>query len=221
MRLKIIFISFFLLSGSTLKSQSKWSLKSYDHKNQEGQTLKIYAENGLISITALKPNVIKVNYLKEEKPIEDAVINEVTFVRITQNLDDIFMGTDSLLIVINKLDFSIRFEKHNQDLYTLNEKASSTWECTDLIFSLHPNELLYDSKYGILKKGRNKGLLPVLFYSSNHYGIYIPKLKYTCLNQDAEQKRINFVIKSDDMSYYFFSGDKEKVWANYQLISDD
>jgi hypothetical protein len=113
MKIKLIVASFFIVFGAY--AQEVDQLKVYDHKSQEGQTLKIYAENGLIALTAYQPNIIKITYLKtaQEEIDTSSLITQrplKTNVRITQNLDDIFMTTDSLIVIINKYDFSIKFE---------------------------------------------------------------------------------------------------------------
>src|SRR6476619_161909 len=108
MKFKTILFIAVLFSPIFLKAQSINSSNTYDHMEYHGdQTLKVYAENGFVELTAYQANVIKVTYHKNNQPItnsSDRVVKkpQEIYVRVTQNLDDIFFMTDSLYITINK-----------------------------------------------------------------------------------------------------------------------
>ena len=92
------------------------SLDTYDHKEFENQTLKVFSDSGLIQFQIISPNFIKVSFSKRSDLEKSENISQpnLVYVRITQNLESIYMQTDSMLIVISKLDFSINLSSINQ-----------------------------------------------------------------------------------------------------------
>lgn len=173
MSLKIVFFSFLFCLPFLVSAQDSF-LNTYDHKKLDGQTLKVYSETGLISLTALKPNVIKVSFLKSDSLNNNEIVKgEKVFVRVTQNLDDIFMQTDSLLIVINKLDFSIKFEKRNEEIYVINTIVKQKSSKGYLQFAV-PNAISKKSEM-MIKINKRK-----IISDGLGFGIFFQGSKKTC-----------------------------------------
>lgn len=240
-----LILSFLFLAGGT-KAQEKEQLKTYDHLHHEGQTLKIYAENGLIELTAFQPNVVKVSYLKNDKQQLDSSYVVVakpypTFVRVAQNLDNIFFETDSLFITINKWNFNIHFEGVKHKLLTNNNLAysiSDTLKALD--FSLAPQEAIYglgsraipvnrrgyllenyhQPHYGYVYGEKNLNI-SVPFYTSNRgYGIYFDNKGAGFFDIGKSQSnQFQFSTQSGDLSYYLISGNNQSILKAYTWLT--
>jgi len=129
------------------------SLDTYDHKEFEKQTLKVFSDSGMIQLQVISPNLIKVSFSKRsdlEKP-ETISHPDSVYVRITQNLENIYMQTDSLLIVISKLDFTIKFLNKEEQLYITNQSISFSNEGLNLKLFKNNDEVFYNSKRKKLK----------------------------------------------------------------------
>ena len=178
-----------------LNAQNLETFKIYDHKKQEGNNLRVYAENGLISLTAVKPNVIKLNFLTlpQLNPISN--IDKEIYVRVTQNLDDIFMQTDSLLIIINKLDFSIKFENLRGKIY-LTQKAFSFESNNDTIDFLNKMPQSFYLKNRKLREKKYKFSGSKLIQSDKGYSLSF-----------CGDKKWNFEIK-DSIMHFTKNADK-------------
>jgi hypothetical protein len=120
---KIVFLFFILVGFGFANAQDNTFLKVYDHKKLTGNTLKVFAEDGLVAITVIKPNLVEVAFLKQDVAIEAVKekIPEENYLRVTQNLENIYLQTDSLMLVISKLNFSIQFKSYkNQTLLVVD-----------------------------------------------------------------------------------------------------
>jgi hypothetical protein len=207
MKLKVsLYTTFiFFLSSFQLKAQENLDFKIYDHKVLQDQTLSVFSENGLLTLFAIKPNVIKVNFSSpknNEKPIVKKD-NDV-YVRVTQNLDDIFMLTDSLLIVINKFDFSIKFEKRNEVIYTINNYTSQKDHQSALTFSMQPGEIFNNyKKYFKEDLSPKKNIQPI--YSVKGYGILFENNQWI-YSKNKELAKFTFEKSDSKLSFIFFSG---------------
>lgn len=244
MKFKLIVINLFVFLG--VYAQEPSPLKTYDHKQLDGQTLKVYAENGLISLTAYQPNMIKVIYLKNDlqKPDSSYVVisNPLqTQVKITQNLDDIFMTTDSLIVIINKLNFSIKFQNRKEKLLSINAQAFEFKDSIKVLnFNLSPEESIYglgsraiplDRKgyrlenyhqphynYAYGEENLNNS---VPFLSSNKgYGIYFDN-KGAGFFDIGKTKidTLQYSTQSGNLSYYFISGTQEAILRSYTWLT--
>lgn len=175
--IQLSFLLFFLVISLFVKGEQIDSLKNYHHKKLNNSTLKIYAENGLITLTAIKANVIKVDYAESES---DSVAEKFTpskvIIRVTQNLDDIFMFTDSLIIIINKLDFSIKFEKRNEEVLLVNRQTYFKKKSIETYFSTY-DEVFYNEKSELLKIKKFKIKQSKAIYSSRKYVLLMPNQK--------------------------------------------
>lgn len=136
------YLLFLLLLPFIGKAQILDSLDIYDHKEFENQTLKVYSDSGLIQLQVIKPSLIKVSFFKRnDVESQDKFSSfDSTYVRITQNLESIFMQTDSILLVINKLDFSMKFQSLREQLYTSNQSISFLKDGLNLKFSREDEE---------------------------------------------------------------------------------
>ncbi len=120
---KIVLLFFILISFGFAKAQENTFLKVYDHKKLTGNTLKVFAEDGLVAITVIKPNLVELAFLKKDINTETSndKIAEENYIRVTQNLENIYLQTDSLMLVISKLNFSIQFKSFkNQTLLVVD-----------------------------------------------------------------------------------------------------
>lgn len=168
------YLLFFLLFPSLGNAQILDSLDTYDHKEFENQTLKVFSDNGLIQLQVLKSNLIKVSFSKKDELVKQEVAKpaEAVYVRITQNLESIFMQTDTLLIVISKLDFSIKFQNLREQVYTVNQNISFLNDGLNLQFVIANNELFYNQKHKRLKSKIYAIKKLKSINSSNQYIIY-------------------------------------------------
>ncbi len=212
MKLKVfLFITFIFFSSILqLKAQESFDLKVYDYKKLENQTLSVFAEHGVISLSAIKPNVIKVNFSSLQNN-EKLILKEDNgvYVRVTQNLDDIFMLTDSLLIVINKFDFSIKFEKRNEKIYTINKYVFQKDKQSALTFSMQKEEKFYYSKKKLKKDlCYKKGVKSI--YSIKGYDILFEnnRLMYS---KNKGFNEFSFKKSDENISYIFFSGPQKSI----------
>ena len=157
-------------------SQEAIELQNYDHKTLEESTLKIFAENGSIELTVINPNLIKVCYLQKIKSsdVKNVKTNQ-EFIRVTQNLENIYMLTDSLLIVISKLDFSIKFLNKKEQLYTTSQNISFENEGLSLKFYKNSDEVFYNSKNKKLKSKEYSIHKLNSVYSSKNYELSFDK----------------------------------------------
>ncbi|MBD3749774.1 MAG: DUF4968 domain-containing protein [Sphingobacteriales bacterium] len=246
MKIYIGLTLFLLFSQGILKAQQKEQLKTYDHLHHEGQTLKVYAENGWIELTAYQPNVVKVSYLKNHKQLLDSSYVVVakpypTFVRVAQNLDNIFFETDSLFITINKWNFNIHFEGVKHKLLTNNNLAYTISDSLKVLdFSLAPQEAIYglgsralpvnrrgyllenyhQPHYGYVYGERNLNI-SVPFYTSNRgYGIYFDNKGDGFFDIGKSQpNQFQFSTQNGNLSYYFISGDYKSVLEAYTWLT--
>jgi hypothetical protein len=190
-----LFLILLFVSPIFLNAQNLETFKIYDHKKQEGNNLRVYAENGLISLTAVKHNVIKLSFLtlSELNPISN--IDKEIYVRVTQNLDDIFMQTDSLLIIINKIDFSIKFENLRGKIY-LAQKTFRFDSNNDTIDFLTKTQQSFYLKNRELKEKKYKFSGSKIIQSDKGYSISF-----------CEDKKWNFELK-DSLLHFVKNADK-------------
>ncbi|TKC00243.1 alpha-glucosidase domain-containing protein [Pedobacter cryophilus] len=194
------------------------SLDIYDHKEFENQTLKVFSDNGLIKLQVIKANIIKVNFYKKAAPEiqEEQKADTSVDVRITQNLDDIFMQTDSLLVIINKLDFKIKFQTTKEQLYTINQSVSLSDSCHSFSLSTTKNEDFFKHKNRKLKQKIYKMKTLKAIYSSKKYALYFQDT----YNGYVELNNQNLQIKyydSNALGYYFLTGSKKEVELSAKL----
>lgn len=206
MKLKSILhlLPIFFLISLKLKAQEAIDYKIYDHKLFAHQTLNVFSENGVITLFAIRPNVIKLSFssIKNNEKQTDQKDNGV-YVRITQNLESIFMQTDSLLIVVSKLDFSIKFQNLKEGIFTENLDVYFTREDLNLKFSVNNDELFFNQKHRILrqKKYRINKLKSV--YSSKQYSIYFDKEADGSLDFSEKAVFKMKLFSADGLGFYF------------------
>ena len=133
---KSVLLFFIITCFSFAKAQENNFLKVYDHKKLTGNTLKIFAEEGLIAISVLKPNLVEVAFLKEDINSEESLdkSNSENYIRVTQNLENIYLQTDSLMLVVSKLDFSVLFKTYKGQTILKADSAQMNDEFSKLNF---------------------------------------------------------------------------------------
>ena len=199
-------------------SQILDSLDIYDHKEYENQTLKVFSDKGLIKLQVIKANVIKINFFKTDSiDQETSNQNNGAYIRITQNLDDIFMQTDSLLIIINKLDFTIKFETLKEQIFTVNKSVLLSDTGNSFSLSTIKYEEFFNNKNKKLKYKTYKIKNIKAIYSSKKYAIYFQNTHNGYLELNSENLQIKYLDKSTS-GYYFLAGSKEEMERNSKLI---
>ncbi len=135
------------------KAQVNTFLKVYDHKKLIQNTLKIYSEDGLISLTVIKPNLVEVAFLKEDITVEPPTQNpeEQSYIRVTQNLENIYLQTDSLMLVVSKLDFSIHFKSYKGQTFLVADSAKNNNQFSALSFTAAKESVFTNAKGKTIK----------------------------------------------------------------------
>ena len=185
------------------------SLDTYDHKEFENQTLKVFSDSGVIQLQVISPNFIKLSFSKRSdlKKHETLSYSGSVYVRITQNLESIFMQTDIMLIVINKLDFSIKFQNKREQLYTTNQSISFSNEGLNLKLSKNNDEVFYNSKNKKLKPKEYSIHKLNSIYSSKSYELLFDKNSKGNLDlRNSSILNLKF-DKSEAFVYYFKATD--------------
>ena len=185
------------------------SLDTYDHKEFEKQTLKVFSDSGVIQLQVISPNFIKLSFSKRSDLEKQETLSQsnLVYVRITQNLESIFMQTDIMLIVISKLDFSIKFQNKREQLYTTNQSISFSNEGLNLKLSKNNDEVFYNSKRKKLKpKEYSINKLKSISSSKNY------KLLFDKNSKGNLDLRISSILnlkfdKSEAFVYYFKATD--------------
>ena len=212
-----------LLNIPSTSAQSASFLPLYKSKTLDQQTLSIASDSGRLQITALKPNVIKVDYLKLGDSTDINSSNKKLNIRVTQNLDDVFLATDSLWVIINKMDLSIRFlKKGNEALlsrtfsYFINNQDNKlrfeldVKECTYLLAKkkIKSSISLKQKRSALYCGGKAMTQHPVLV-SNKSYAIYIPEKNVTrnCKSTDQFQ----MIAQKPLTRFYFLSGDADEI----------
>ena len=185
------------------------SLDTYDHKEFEKQTLKVFSDSGVIQLQVISPNFIKLSFSKRSdlKKHETLSYSGSVYVRITQNLESIFMQTDIMLIVINKLDFSIKFQNKREQLYTTNQSISFSNEGLNLKLSKNNDEVFYNLKRKKLKsKAYSLHKLKSISSSKNYELLFDKNIKGRLDLGNSSILNIKF-DKSEAFVYYFKATD--------------
>ena len=181
------------------------SLDTYDHKEFEKQTLKVFSDSGVIQLQVISPNFIKLSFSKRSDLEKAETISQsnLVYVRITQNLESIYMQTDSMIIVINKLDFSIKFQNLKERLYAVNQNISFSNEGLNLKFSITEDERFYNSKQNKLKhKKYSLHKLKSISSSKNYELLFDKNSKGNLDLRNSSILNLKF-DKSEASGYYF------------------
>ncbi|MBC7654444.1 MAG: DUF4968 domain-containing protein [Oligoflexus sp.] len=188
-----------------VEAQNLKPFKIYDHKKLEENNLKVYSEDGVISLTAVKPDVIKV-YFSALPDINYMVkTDKMVYVRVTQNLDDIFMQTDSLLIIINKLDFSIKYKSIKEKLFLANDviidksKSFLNFKIGNGVKIYKSGKQLKDSNISFKKQ--------IELTSSENYSLIL-ETDYKGFLKIDESNNLQFKTNNHKLGYYFIAGNK-------------
>ena len=185
------------------------SLDTYDHKEFEKQTLKVFSDSGVIQLQVISPNFIKLSFSKRSDLEKQETLSQsnLVYVRITQNLESIFMQTDIMLIVISKLDFSIKFQNKREQLYTTNQSISFSNEGLNLKLSKNNDEVFYNSKRKKLKpKEYSINKLKSISSSKNYKLLFDKNSKGNLDLRNSSILNLKF-DKSEAFVYYFKATD--------------
>lgn len=185
------------------------SLDTYDHKEFEKQTLKVFSDSGVIQLQVISPNFIKLSFSKRSDLEKQETLSQsnLVYVRITQNLESIFMQTDIMLIVISKLDFSIKFQNKREQLYTTNQSISFSNEGLNLKLSKNNDEVFYNSKRKKLKpKEYSINKLKSISSSKNYELLFDKNSKGNLDLRNSSILNLKF-DKSEAFVYYFKATD--------------
>jgi oligosaccharide 4-alpha-D-glucosyltransferase len=244
--MKFKLLAIYVLCCCSAYAQNIKQLKAYDRKELLNQTLKIYAEKGLLALTVYQANMIKVSYYQDENQKPDSsyvVISEPkeTKFKVSQNLDDIFLTTDSLIVIVNKLNFSIKFLKSNEQPLCINTKASELVDSIkQLNFTLHSNEAIYglgsraiplnrngyrlenyhQPHYNYAYGEENLNLSVPFFSSDKGYGIYFDNkgAGYFDIGK-TDKTQFQYSSQSGDLSYYFIAGSPNQLLKSYTWLT--
>lgn len=219
--MKFYYFFFLLLSLPFFgEAQILDSLDIYDHKEFENQTLKVFSDKGLIKLQVIKANIIKVNFYKKDALDiqEEQKAVDLVNVRITQNLEDIFMQTDSLLIIVNKLDFSIKFQNIKEELYVKHQNVFLSDSCHSFSLATTKNEEFFNHKNRKLRPKIYKIKNLKAIYSSKKYGLFFQNLNNGYLKLNNQIINIKYCNVSA-LGYYFLSGGKKELGINTSLFN--
>lgn len=233
MNLKSAFIILVtLFSFSIVYGQGSPTLPIYNSKSFTDNTLTIYSDSGALALTAIKANVVKIVFFDLGKPIVEPKSQMKLNVRVTQNLDDIFFATDSLWVIVNKIDLSIRFlKKVNEQLFIKNESYFINNQSRDISLSLNADDKPFVLDAGKLKSvgkkigavknlnGKNKLCDPVLF-SQMGCALVIENPTSKKITAEAITKsEVQFKQNDKKLNvFYFLSGSTNQIKSYINLI---
>ena len=230
---RIISVTLFLLLFTcSVNAQTQQIIPIYSSKNLKNNTLKIYSDSGSLNIAALKGNVIKLTFFdKLAKSDTDSLTSSSKSlnIRVTQNLDDIFFATDSLWVVVNKFDLSVRFlKKQNEELllkcnsYFLNNADKS------ISFALQDNENLTVVDLKKLNKGaspklkklqvKSKKCNPVIV-SGKGYALCVKSPSKNKLKITAKNQEINIEEPFTPKHFLFLSGGSDEIEKDLKILN--
>ncbi len=231
-------ISFAVLSflfTQITKVQAQQIIPIYNSKNLKNNTLIIKSDSGNLNITAYKANVIKLTFFdKPTKAEKNTSVSskEHLNIRVTQNLEDVFFATDSLWVIVNKFDLSVRFlKKHTEELllkfdsYFLNNATKS------VSFVLQNDEVLSfidlkrqkkDSDLaGSLKAlHRKKSTCKPLLVSKKGYALYFKNLSKKKVKINIEELGVKIKSPFTPNSFFFLSGGFVEMERNLKELKD-
>ena len=244
--MKFKLLATYVLFFCSAYAQKRDLLKTYDHKTLHAQSLKVYADSGLLTLTVYQSNMIKVSFLKDKNQKADSsyvvIANpKETDFKVSQNLDEIFLITDSIIVCVNKIDFSVKFQKRDEKLLSINTNAFEISNQTkQLIFALNPNESIYglgsraiplnrkgyrlenyhQPHYNYAYGEENLNLSIPFFSSDNGYGIYFDNkgAGYFDIGK-TDKTQFQYSTQSGDLSYYFIVGSQDQILNSYTWLT--
>jgi hypothetical protein len=228
---RIISVTLFLLLFTcSVNAQTQQIIPIYSSKNLKNNTLKIYSDSGSLNIAALKGNVIKLTFFdKLAKSDMDSLTSSSKSlnIRVTQNLDDIFFATDSLWVVVNKFDLSVRFlKKQNEELllkcnsYFLNNADKS------ISFALQENENLTVVYLKKLNKGASPKLKKLHGISKKFNPLIVSEKGYALCVKKPSRNKVKITTKNNALkvderfvpkTFLFLSGSYNEIDKNLKL----
>lgn len=223
---------FLLLFACSLNAQTQQIIPIYSSKNLKNNTLKIYSDSGSLNIAALKGNVIKLTFFdKLAKSDMDSLTSSSKSlnIRVTQNLDDIFFATDSLWVVVNKFDLSVRFlKKQNEELllkcnsYFLNNADKS------ISFFLQENENLTVVDLKKLNKGASPKLKKLHGISKKCNPLIVSEKGYALCVKNPSRNKVKITTKNNALkvderfipkTFLFLSGRYNEIDKNLKRLN--
>ncbi len=230
MIVRVIYIALILVfSFIFADAQSQQVVPIYTSKNLTNNTLIITCDSGRLAVTAYKANVIKVQFFRKSDSTE---VGEETFekqnIRVTQNLDDVFFATDSLWVIVNKLDLSIRFlKKQDEELLLKNESyfLNNPHQAISFLLNAEDKPLFREAKKfksRAKRIARKESLRKPILISPKGYALLIqnPTNRKVKVSETANHQ-VKFEGKNELLkTFYFLNGDYKKISGLVKSIKE-
>lgn len=177
----------------------------YTSKSLKNNTLNIVSDSGYLSITAYNANIIKFCLSKEKNLADTANKNKPLNIRVTQNLENVYFTTDSLIILVNKYDLSIRILNKQEKLLTENKSFFMNNPKQQLLFNLDKNEAVVS----VSKRGKTRKKLKDKFLFKSSKGYFLSFLEFDDDTSKVEiiNETFSFEHNKRPISYLFFTKD--------------
>lgn len=201
----------------------------YNSKNLVHNTLKIKSDSGSLNITAYNAATIELTFCNQQTLPNPGVANSTSRrlnIRVTQNLDDIFFATDSLWVIVNKYDSSVRFlKKQTEELLAKCNSYFLNNEDKAISFTLSADDLpsLFNGGKEIGKvskcfRSRKKLKTPVLVSPKGYVLLIENPSKRKVKASATAGYQIKFDLEvSTSKTFFFFSGTTDEIKRNINL----
>lgn len=180
-------------------------LPIYNQKKIINNTVYISSDSGDISFKFYSPSLVDVNLSKSAIVETEISPFKKIPVRVTQNIENVYLTTDSLLIIVNKFDLSVEFLTAKEEKLTKLKGyfIANPEQC--LRFSQNLDESFQIEKYGSLKtkklkSGKNKKL-DTRKYALKPAKNYRLKLDSPILNLSVGQKEFTLCNNDNHKSF--------------------
>lgn len=201
----------------------------YNSKNLVHNTLKIKSDSGSLNITAYNAATIELTFYNQQTLPNPSVANSTSRrlnIRVTQNLDDIFFATDSLWVIVNKYDSSVRFlKKQTEELLAKCNSYFLNNEDKAISFTLSADDLpsLFNGGKEIGKvskrfRSRKKLKMPVLVSPKGYVLLIENPSKRKVKASATAGHQIKFDLEvAKSKTFFFFSGTTDEIKRNINL----
>ncbi len=242
----IIILHLLSLSLSFAQEKKVPYLNNFKSYQFQDNTLKIIAENGLITISAYDNDIIKITFFDDHNSKADSsyvVIKAAKNIKqkVEEKADSIYFRTDSLKLIIAKNDFSIKFQKIHGDYLTNNETYfRNDTSHTGLLFSLTKQEAIYGTgsraipinrrgyrlenyhqpHYGYQYGEENLNVSIPFFISGNGYGVFFDNKGAGWFDIGKKNKdKFEYSSESGTLSYFLFAGNNDQILQQYTWLT--
>lgn len=197
---KLIFAMLF--TGVFIQFQSvnaQQIIPLYTSKTLINNNLFIKSDSGVLKITAYQPNIVGISFSANQKISHDtSTLCKPQNIRVTQNIDDVFFATDSLLIIINKFDLSVRFLKKQNEMLLLS--------CGAYFLTKSPKTLSFTSaeneKFSLKKFKKPHKNVDFCHKTKHRCNLYLSALTKNCslYFKNSSKQKTKFFLKSNSLS---------------------